>query len=119
MSHIVCRYVESACIFAKPQKRGCVAVIVADKAVCRALPAWQSTHKEQNGSMQNGHAARAAKPYAEDPNCGLLLNLLKTELKDVLVRYEVPLAIALVEGPWTPESGNCSKILRSTYIIIF
>ena len=42
----------------------------------------------------------------EDENNKLLLDLLKTELKDTLVRYEVPLALASVEGPWTPESGN-------------
>ena len=40
------------------------------------------------------------------PNCTLLLSLLKNQLKDGLSRYEIPLAIALVDGPWTPESGK-------------
>ena len=103
------RYVEQACVFAKPQKRGCVAVIIAEKTICHALPQWKKTTNDQNGSMSNQKPPGAE----EDPNNNLLLDLLKTELKHTLVRYEIPLAIASVEGPWTPESGNSQwRIMR-------
>ena len=109
MSHINCttsnRYVEQACVFAKPQKRGCVAVIVAEKTICHALPQWKKTTNNQNGGSMSTSSQTPLGPE-EDQNNKLLLDMLKTELKDTLVRYEVPLALASVEGPWTPESGN-------------
>ena len=80
-----------------------VAVIVAEKTICHALPQWKRTTNDQNGGSMSSQ-----KPLGddEDQNNKLLLDLLKTELKDTLVRHEVPLALASVEGPWTPESGN-------------
>ena len=35
-------FVEQACVFARPQKRGSVALIVPDRAVCRKMTNWKS-----------------------------------------------------------------------------
>jgi len=104
------KYVEHACVLARPQKRGSVAVIVPNGAACQALPLWESQSKIQNGGPAAAVSVR--KTVVSNPNCTLLLAKLKEELKDVLSRYEIPMAIAIVEGPWTPESGLVTGALK-------
>ena len=57
-------------------------------------------------SSQNGSTVQQAGGRINDEvNASLLLSALKNELKDSLCGYEIPMAVGLVDGPWTPETG--------------
>ena len=57
-------------------------------------------------STQNGSTVQqAGGRINNEVNASLVLSALSNELKDSLSRYEIPMAVALVDGPWTPETG--------------
>jgi len=104
-------FVEQACVFARPQKRGSVALIVPDRAVCRKMTNWKSDSTP--AILQNGSTVQQAGGRINDEvNASLLLSALSNELKDSLSRYEIPMAVALVDGPWTPETGLVTGALK-------
>ena len=89
------KYVDNACVFTKPNHMSIVAVIVPDMQVCSQL-------NQENEDVTKDLSLLEKKLEA----------IIKDFLKDRLASHEIPRAICLVEGPWTPDSGLVTGALK-------
>jgi len=94
------KYVEMACVLARSSKNGVVALIIPDKKNCHDL------------LNQNVNGAITEEISATTIDAEFLHKQLQVELKGKLTRYELPRAVTLVQGPWTPETGLVTGALK-------
>ena len=94
-------YVETACVFAKPDKQSIVAIVVPDKDNCaKLMSSFEDVPRELEEEL-----------LSETLTIKVLKDL-QSSLKHELRGYEIPQAICLVEGPWTPDTGLVTGALK-------
>ena len=85
-------YIETACVFTRPEKRYIVAIVIAEVENCKKLLGCEFDNKILSEK---------------------LLPCLTEELEGTLTNSEIPRAICVVNGPWTPESGLVTGALKT------
>ena len=97
----LCKYVDNACVFTKPDSPSLVAVVVPDMQVCLELNQGNEDVTSDTHLLQEK-----------------LLAVIDQFLKNRLASYEIPKAICLVDGPWTPEGGLVTGALKTKRKVI-
>ena len=85
-------YIETACVFTRPEKRYIVAIVIAEVENCKKILGCEFDNKTLSEK---------------------LLPRLTEELEGTLTNSEIPKAICVVSGPWTPESGLVTGALKT------
>ena len=89
-------WIESVCVITKPTEPKLVAVIVPDWSILQ-----QQQKKEDETPLMSADNLEE-----------ILVDVISKELGDRLARYEVPKMIHLAKGPWTPDTGLVTSIMK-------
>ena len=91
------KFVSMVCVFTSSFKNGIVAIIIPDNMdLLKGEP--ESDRLSLLGSGETNEA--------------LIIKHWEEEFKYVLQRHEIPKAICLVDGPWTPEMGLVTAAMK-------
>ena len=94
--------VENCLCYAESSKSSCVALVVPSVP---ALRAWAATAGRPEGESW---AALCAAPEA----AAEVLRGVRAAAKSRLVPFETPVAVALVDDPWTPENDGVTAAMK-------
>ena len=93
------KFVTMVCVLTSPFKNGIIAIIIPDNTELLPTTEPESDRISLLGTNRESKEAFIIKHWEE-------------EFKSVLQRHEIPKAICLVDGPWTPESGLVTAAMK-------
>ena len=97
------KYFEAVCVFARSNGNGVVAIAIPNKSNCAMLMGKNLDDVDEEAmDLLNDQGALIEK----------LLTDLKLQFGRLLTRYEMPKALCLVDGPWTPDNGLVTGALK-------
>ena len=91
------KFVSMVCVFTSSFKNGIVAIIIPDN--------MELLHREPESD-------RLSLLESAETNEALIIKHWEEEFKSVLQKHEIPKAICLVDGPWTPETGLVTGAMK-------
>ena len=91
------KFVSMVCVFTSSFKNGIVAIIIPDNMELLK----KEPESDQLSLLGSG-----------ETNEALIIKHWEEEFKSVLQRHEIPKAICLVDGPWTPETGLVTAAMK-------
>ena len=104
------KFVDLACAVVRPYKKSIVAVVVPDEKSLSKL-AEHNVDSAQRYHVGFGSDQDELKPMLGTLSSHLLAQL-KTEFDGILKGPEMPGAIVIAQGPWTPESGLVTGAMK-------
>ena len=91
------KFVSMVCVFTSTFKNGIVAIIIPDN--------MELLKREPESD-------RLSLLESVETNEALIIKHWEEEFKSVLQKHEIPKAICLVDGPWTPETGLVTGAMK-------
>ena len=91
------KFVSMVCVFTSSFKNGIIAIIIPDN-----MELLKREPETDRLSLLGGG----------ETNEALIIKHWEEEFKSVLQKHEIPKAICLVDGPWTPETGLVTGAMK-------